>query len=97
MCDQATASPTRQPSNDHPEHKRGKKLPLIAKNDKYKTKMCRNFMETGLCKYGRVCQFAHGWKELKKYSFCICYRMPFHIGTLIDGVYFSTLSSLLNH
>ena len=50
----------------------GRKLPPVAKSNKYKTKMCRNYMETGKCRYGRVCQFAHGTKELKKYSFCVC-------------------------
>ena len=49
-----------------------KKLPPIAKSDMYKMRMCRNYMETGRCKYGRVCQFAHGMKELRKYSLCVC-------------------------
>ena len=49
-----------------------KKLPPAAKSDMYKTRMCRNYMETGKCKYGRVCQFAHGMKELRKYSSCVC-------------------------
>ena len=30
-------------------------------------------METGKCKYGKVCQFAHGMKELRKYSLCVCF------------------------
>ena len=45
-----------------------KNLPSVAKSGMYKTKLCRNYMETGRCKYGRVCQFAHGMKELRKYS-----------------------------
>ena len=49
-----------------------RKLPPAAKSDMYKTRMCRNYMETGRCKYGRVCQFAHGMKELRKYSLCVC-------------------------
>ena len=49
-----------------------RKLPPAAKSDMYKTRMCRNYMETGRCKYGRVCQFAHGMKELRKYSSCVC-------------------------
>ena len=49
-----------------------KNLPPIAKSNMYKTKLCRNYMETGRCKYGRVCQFAHGMKELRKYSLCVC-------------------------
>lgn len=56
---------------------KGRKLPPVAKSNKYKTKMCRNFMETGKCRYGRVCQFAHGTKELKKYSLCVyCHKPP---------------------
>ena len=49
-----------------------RKLPPAAKSDMYKTRMCRNYTETGRCKYGRVCQFAHGMKELRKYSSCVC-------------------------
>ena len=49
-----------------------KNLPSVAKSDMYKTKLCHNYMETGKCKYGRVCQFAHGRKELRKYSSCVC-------------------------
>ena len=30
---------------------------------RYKTEMCRSFMETGQCKYGDKCQFAHGLQE----------------------------------
>ena len=56
-------------TDDSPKRK---KLPPIAKSDMYKTRMCRNYMETGRCKYGRVCQFAHGMKELRKYSLCVC-------------------------
>ena len=50
-----------------------RKLPPAAKSDMYKTRMCRNYMETGRCKYGKVCQFAHGMKELRKYSLCVCF------------------------
>ena len=50
-----------------------KNLPSVAKSDMYKTKLCRNYMETGKCKYGKVCQFAHGMKELRKYSLCVCF------------------------
>ena len=51
-----------------------KNLRSVAKSDMYKTKLCRNYMETGRCKYGRVCQFAHGMKELRKYSSCVCWN-----------------------
>ena len=49
-----------------------KNLPSVAKSDMYKTKLCRNYMENGRCKYGKVCQFAHGVKELRKYSLHVC-------------------------
>ncbi|ORY03534.1 hypothetical protein K493DRAFT_172212, partial [Basidiobolus meristosporus CBS 931.73] len=31
----------------------------------YKTEMCRSFEETGSCRYGEKCQFAHGAAELR--------------------------------
>ena len=38
-------------------------LPPVAKSNLYKTQLCRNYMSIGKCKYGRVCQFAHGRRE----------------------------------
>lgn len=32
---------------------------------RYKTELCRPFKETGECKYGEKCQFAHGDNELR--------------------------------
>ena len=35
------------------------------KNDpKYKTELCKKFMETNFCEYGNKCRFAHGYNEL---------------------------------
>ena len=35
------------------------------KNDpKYKTELCKSFLETNFCAYGNKCRFAHGYKEL---------------------------------
>lgn len=35
------------------------------RNDpKYKTELCKSFMETNFCVYGNKCRFAHGYKEL---------------------------------
>merc|ERR1712087_636893 len=31
---------------------------------KYKTELCKNWIETNTCRYGRKCQFAHGNEEL---------------------------------
>ncbi|KAM3875254.1 mRNA decay activator protein ZFP36L1 [Diretmus argenteus] len=32
---------------------------------RYKTELCRSFAESGVCKYGGKCQFAHGLEELR--------------------------------
>ncbi|KAK0171778.1 hypothetical protein PV328_005184 [Microctonus aethiopoides] len=32
---------------------------------RYKTELCRPFEESGICKYGDKCQFAHGYTELR--------------------------------
>jgi hypothetical protein len=37
-----------------------------AKHPLYKTEMCRTWEETGHCRYGTKCQFAHGQSELRK-------------------------------
>eukprot|EP00899_Mesostigma_viride_P029424 jgi/Mesvir1/9667/Mv12152-RA.1 len=34
-------------------------------NQLYKTELCRSFSETGFCRYGAKCQFAHGGEELR--------------------------------
>ena len=34
------------------------------KDPKYKTELCKSFMETNFCVYGNKCRFAHGYKEL---------------------------------
>eukprot|EP01118_Nematostelium_gracile_P003516 TRINITY_DN14087_c0_g1_i1.p1 TRINITY_DN14087_c0_g1~~TRINITY_DN14087_c0_g1_i1.p1 ORF type:complete len:174 (-),score=33.05 TRINITY_DN14087_c0_g1_i1:72-593(-) len=44
----------------------------------YKTELCRSFVETGVCRYGHKCQFAHGSQDLRpvarhpKYKTEIC-------------------------
>lgn len=40
-------------------------LPESARHDLYKTELCKHFMETKMCRYGRKCQFAHGMDELR--------------------------------
>lgn len=49
------------------ENPDSKKLNYYAKKriSLYKTEMCRSFEETGLCKYGDRCQFAHARKEVR--------------------------------
>lgn len=34
-------------------------------SSRYKTELCRSFTESGMCKYGGKCQFAHGPEELR--------------------------------
>lgn len=50
----------------------------LAQQSLYKTELCRSFEETGSCRYGAKCQFAHGKSELRpilrhpKYKTEIC-------------------------
>jgi len=37
----------------------------LSKQNLYKTELCRSFCETGVCRYGHKCQFAHGEHELR--------------------------------
>ncbi|XP_035628737.1 mRNA decay activator protein ZFP36L1-like isoform X5 [Oncorhynchus keta] len=34
-------------------------------SSRYKTELCRTFAESGICKYGGKCQFAHGFDEMR--------------------------------
>ncbi|XP_037322757.1 mRNA decay activator protein ZFP36 [Pungitius pungitius] len=40
-------------------------VPQVVAPNRYKTELCRGFQETGSCKYGSKCQFAHGEAELR--------------------------------
>jgi len=62
----------------------------IQSQNLYKTELCRSFEETGSCRYGAKCQFAHGKAELRpvmrhpKYKTEVC--KTFHtIGTCPYG------------
>jgi len=35
------------------------------KQSLYKTELCRSFVDTGICRYGHKCQFAHGAHEIR--------------------------------
>jgi len=37
----------------------------LSKQSLYKTELCRSFVDTGNCRYGAKCQFAHGEHELR--------------------------------
>ncbi|RNF00626.1 Zinc finger protein CTH1 [Trypanosoma rangeli] len=50
--------------------------PILA--ERYKTKFCRNYMETGMCLYGWRCMFAHGAHELRTPE------MNFHDGLVTE-------------
>ncbi|KAJ8414714.1 hypothetical protein AAFF_G00039160 [Aldrovandia affinis] len=39
--------------------------PSSNSSSRYKTELCRTFAESGVCKYGGKCQFAHGADELR--------------------------------
>jgi hypothetical protein len=47
-------------------------------SQRYKTELCRSYHETGFCKYGEKCQFAHGYHEIRslnrhpKYKTILC-------------------------
>lgn len=37
----------------------------ITAQNRYKTELCKSFNETGVCRYGVKCQFAHGKEEVR--------------------------------
>ncbi|KAK9394253.1 tristetraprolin [Crotalus adamanteus] len=55
-----------------------------APSSRYKTELCRTFSESGRCKYGAKCQFAHGAAELRsvsrhpKYKTELCHKFYLH-------------------
>jgi butyrate response factor 1 len=63
----------------------------LAHQNRYKTELCKSFTETGNCRYGVKCQFAHGKEEIRpilrhpKYKTEIC--KTFHTtGTCPYGI-----------
>ena len=56
-------SKSKKENNNIPNewHKRSKEL-----NPKYKTKLCKSWINKGCCKYGNNCVFAHSNEELKQ-------------------------------
>uniref|UniRef100_A0A8C5PA54 mRNA decay activator protein ZFP36 n=1 Tax=Leptobrachium leishanense TaxID=445787 RepID=A0A8C5PA54_9ANUR len=47
------------------QHSNGSKSGPQINSTRYKTELCRPFEESGACKYGEKCQFAHGFHELR--------------------------------
>nr|1M9O_A Chain A, Tristetraproline [Mus musculus] len=49
-------------------------------SSRYKTELCRTYSESGRCRYGAKCQFAHGLGELRqanrhpKYKTELCHK-----------------------
>lgn len=37
----------------------------LAIQNRYKTELCKSYTETGICRYGTKCQFAHGKEEIR--------------------------------
>ena len=77
-------------SSTVPEIKTGDIEDELSAQNLYKTELCRSFQETGNCRYGTKCQFAHGKHELRpvirhpKYKTEVC--KTFHtIGTCPYG------------
>jgi hypothetical protein len=74
---------TRKRANSAPEkrsRKQAARKRAISLGDKtkYKTELCKNFDETGICEFGSRCIFAHGEQELRqvpqnpKYKTAVC-------------------------
>lgn len=49
----------------HSEPLKPQVQPSMTSSSRYKTELCRPYAETGFCKYGEKCQFAHGGVELR--------------------------------
>ena len=37
-------------------------------NEYYKTRICKRYLENSVCPYNNKCQYAHGEKELEKWT-----------------------------
>jgi len=47
------------------EEKAAKIEEELSRQNLYKTELCRSFVDTGFCRYGVKCQFAHGSHEIR--------------------------------
>lgn len=59
---------------------------------RYKTELCKSFTETGICRYGVKCQFAHGKEEIRPILRHPKYKTEV---SLYSCVYLGTTSSVL--
>ncbi|KAF7219042.1 mRNA decay activator protein ZFP36 [Nothobranchius furzeri] len=62
---QSPASTVAPPPGFPPSSNLPAQVPPMLSSNRYKTELCRGFQETGNCKYGNKCQFAHGEAELR--------------------------------
>jgi len=58
----ANISPKKKTAEEEKLHKIDEEL---SRQSLYKTELCRSFVDTGACRYGTKCQFAHGAHELR--------------------------------
>lgn len=56
--------PQTQTQMQTPQQKASSSSSAVA-SERYKTELCRPFEESGICRYGHKCQFAHGSRELR--------------------------------
>jgi len=72
------AKPIKKPAKEQESDDKLNIEEELSKQSLYKTEMCRSFMDTGNCRYGTKCQFAHGAHEQRavmrhpKYKTEIC-------------------------
>ena len=65
---QSHGSPESQNSLSQQQQQQQQQNPEKNSANRYKTELCRPFEESGCCKYGDKCQFAHGIQELRDLS-----------------------------
>lgn len=58
---QSTETPADAPASQETSQAQAPPMDLT----KYKTKLCRNFMQKGTCNFGNTCMFAHGKLDLQ--------------------------------
>lgn len=57
--------PQPQPPQPQPPQQKASSSSSTVTSERYKTELCRPFEESGICRYGHKCQFAHGSRELR--------------------------------
>lgn len=65
MFNQSSSTTVAPPPGFPPSSNLPAQVPPMLSSNRYKTELCRGFQETGSCKYGNKCQFAHGEAELR--------------------------------